>query len=135
MAGSLDGKTALVTGASRGIGKSSAIALAEAGARVFCVSTSAGGCCHNLLPRGSKPGSTAAYTVRTRGASSFQLPAALVTHGSARLVSGHHGALMATGDVKSLTGTNLSHRRCPAWAFVVGGKGVEGVARDLKEQR
>ncbi len=47
-------RTALVTGASRGIGQSVAVALAEAGHRVFCVSTSAGGCdetvarCQNL---------------------------------------------------------------------------------------
>jgi len=41
---SLQDKIALVTGASRGIGRDTAVALAEAGARVFCVSTKAGGC-------------------------------------------------------------------------------------------
>lgn len=42
--GSLQNKTALVTGASRGIGRAIAVELAGAGARVYCVSTRAGGC-------------------------------------------------------------------------------------------
>ncbi len=41
---SLAGKTALVTGASRGLGQAMAIALAEAGAEVICSSSSDGGC-------------------------------------------------------------------------------------------
>lgn len=40
----LDHKTALVTGASRGIGRALAIGLAEAGATVICSSSSEGGC-------------------------------------------------------------------------------------------
>lgn len=40
----LKGKTALVTGASRGIGQAIAVELARAGAHVFCVSTTEGGC-------------------------------------------------------------------------------------------
>lgn len=39
-----DTKTAVVTGASRGIGQGIAVALAETGHRVYCVSTTAGGC-------------------------------------------------------------------------------------------
>ena len=40
----LQGKIAVVTGASRGIGQGVAVALAEAGAKVYCVSTKDGGC-------------------------------------------------------------------------------------------
>jgi 3-oxoacyl-[acyl-carrier protein] reductase len=52
------GKVALVTGASRGIGRAIATALAAGGAQVFCTSTKAGGCDETLaavaaLPAGS----------------------------------------------------------------------------------
>lgn len=40
----LTGKIALVTGASRGLGQAMAVALANAGARVLCVSSKTGGC-------------------------------------------------------------------------------------------
>ncbi len=40
---SLEGETALVTGASRGLGRAIAVALAEAGANVICVSSKSGG--------------------------------------------------------------------------------------------
>jgi 3-oxoacyl-[acyl-carrier protein] reductase len=52
------GKLALVTGASRGIGRAVAVELARHGAEVFCTSTKAGGCADTLatiaaLPAGS----------------------------------------------------------------------------------
>ncbi len=52
------GKIALVTGASRGIGRAIAVELARHGAEVFCASTKAGGCEQTLaaiaaLPAGS----------------------------------------------------------------------------------
>jgi 2-deoxy-D-gluconate 3-dehydrogenase len=62
---SLDGRRALVTGASRGLGQAAAIALAEAGADVACVS--------------SKPGGAAntAAQISTLGRSSWELVADL----------------------------------------------------------
>ncbi|WP_438862486.1 2-dehydro-3-deoxy-D-gluconate 5-dehydrogenase KduD [Neptunicella sp.] len=45
---SLDGKHALVTGASRGLGQAIAIALAQAGAKVVCASSRQGGCDQTL---------------------------------------------------------------------------------------
>lgn len=45
---SLDGKTALVTGASRGIGQALAIALSSCGAFVICASSRPGGCDETL---------------------------------------------------------------------------------------
>lgn len=44
----LDGKRALVTGASRGLGRAMAIALAEAGASVGCVSSKPDGCAETI---------------------------------------------------------------------------------------
>ena len=44
----LTGKIALVTGASRGIGRAIAVGMAKAGAEVFCASTKEGGCAETL---------------------------------------------------------------------------------------
>jgi 3-oxoacyl-[acyl-carrier protein] reductase len=48
MTPNLAGKIALVTGASRGIGRAIAVALAKAGAAVVCTSTRTGGCAETL---------------------------------------------------------------------------------------
>ncbi|MGQ8365515.1 2-dehydro-3-deoxy-D-gluconate 5-dehydrogenase KduD [Glaciecola sp. 1036] len=53
---SLEGKVALVTGASRGLGQAIAVGLAEAGAYVICASSAPGGCDKTLELIKSKGG-------------------------------------------------------------------------------
>jgi len=62
-AGKLHGKTALITGASKGLGKAMALALAQAGARLVLVSRNAGQL------------NEAAFVVRKTGAEAFSFPA------------------------------------------------------------
>ncbi len=54
---SLKGKTAIVTGASRGLGQGMAIALADAGAHVICTSSSSNGCNETISLINDKKGS------------------------------------------------------------------------------
>ena len=49
------GKVALVTGASRGIGRAIAVELARHGAQVFCTSTKEGGCADTLAAVAALP--------------------------------------------------------------------------------
>ncbi len=56
---SLQGKTALVSGASRGIGRAIAVDLARNGAFVFCVSTREGGCDETIAACGEAGGEAA----------------------------------------------------------------------------
>ncbi|HEY8851073.1 MAG TPA: SDR family NAD(P)-dependent oxidoreductase, partial [Gemmatimonadaceae bacterium] len=62
---SLEGETALVTGASRGLGQAMAIAIAEAGANVICVSSRRGGAAGT------------AATIRKHGREAWELAADL----------------------------------------------------------
>ena len=62
---SLDGRRALVTGASRGLGQAIAVALADAGADVVCASTTEDGCTET------------AEQIRERGRQAWQLGADL----------------------------------------------------------
>ncbi|MBX3464200.1 MAG: 3-oxoacyl-[acyl-carrier-protein] reductase [Planctomycetes bacterium] len=78
------GKLALVTGASRGIGRAIAVDLARQGADVFCTSTKAGGCAETLaaiaaLPPGS--GRAAALVADVADAADVQRLGDLVTQG------------------------------------------------------
>jgi len=56
----LTGKRALVTGASRGIGRAIAVALAARGAMVYCLSTRSGGCDETIAACGSAHGEAVA---------------------------------------------------------------------------
>src|SRR6266566_258122 len=69
---SLEGETAMVTGASRGLGRAIAIAIAEAGANVICVSSRRGGVTNT------------AATIRKLGRETWELAADLSVRDAAR---------------------------------------------------
>ena len=82
------GKVALVTGASRGIGRAIAVRLASEGAHVFCTSTKAGGCAETVaaiaaLPAGS--GKATALVADVADAAGVEALAKTVLDGAGKL--------------------------------------------------
>ena len=100
---SLSGRTALVTGASRGIGRAIAVALAEAGADVVCAST-----------RRSGTDETAA-AVRDSGRRAWQVSADLSDPEGPGVLA--DAAFEAAGEVHVLVNNAGTIRRHPALEF------------------
>ena len=100
---SLSGKTALVTGASRGIGRALAVALATAGADVVCASTRASG----------TDGTAAA--IRQLDRQAWQVEADLSETGGANELA--VAAFDAAGDIHILVNNAGTIRRHPATEF------------------
>lgn len=100
---SLEGKTALVTGASRGLGRAIAEALAAAGADVVCAST--------------RPGGTddTAEAVRVHGRRAWQVAADLADRDALRAMA--REAEEQAGQVDILVNNAGTIRRHPATAF------------------
>ena len=97
---SLDGSRALVTGASRGLGKAIAIALADAGAGVACVS--------------SKPGGAreTAGEITKRGHTAWEFAADLSERGAALALADE--AISTLGRIDVLVNSAGTIRRTPA---------------------
>jgi 2-deoxy-D-gluconate 3-dehydrogenase len=99
----LSGKTALVTGASRGLGRAMAVALARAGAGVVCASSTVGGT------------DETADVIRRLGRNVWQVHADLSDR---EAVAGMGDAVMeAAGDVHILVNNAGTIRRHPAKEF------------------
>jgi 3-oxoacyl-[acyl-carrier protein] reductase len=81
------GKIAIVTGASRGIGRSVAVALAAHGATVFCTATRAGGCADTLAEIAAlpAPGTATALVCDVGDAASVEALAQAVLGAAGRL--------------------------------------------------
>jgi 2-dehydro-3-deoxy-D-gluconate 5-dehydrogenase len=97
---SLEGSRALVTGASRGLGQAIAIALAESGADVACVSSTPGGCAET------------ASQIRTLGRESWELSADLGNRSEALALAAN--AASAMGQIDILVNNAGTIRRHPA---------------------
>ena len=97
---SLDGSQALVTGASRGLGKAIAIALADAGADVACVSSKPGGA------------SETAGEIRKRGRTAWEFAADLSERSAALALADE--AISTLGRIDVLVNSAGTIRRTPA---------------------
>jgi len=84
---SLEGRRALVTGASRGLGQAIAIALAESGADVACVSSAPGGCADT------------AAQIRRLGREAWELSADLSDRSAALALAGDAASAMGQIDI------------------------------------
>ena len=102
---SLEGKTAVVTGASRGLGQAMAVALARAGADVICVSTQRSGT------------DETAREVRAAGRRAWQLECDLSDRAATALLPTQ--CEDAAGDVDILVNNAGTIRRHPAAEFPV----------------
>ena len=100
---SLDGTRALVTGASRGLGQAIAIALADAGADVGCVSSRKGGCAET------------ARAVRDKGREAWELTADLSDRSQALGLAAEAGELI--GGPGILVNNAGTIRRHPAVTY------------------
>ncbi|CAI3966392.1 2-dehydro-3-deoxy-D-gluconate 5-dehydrogenase KduD [Alteromonas macleodii] len=99
----LHGKTALVTGASRGIGQALAVGLAQSGATVICASSRKGGCDDTLAK------------IEELGLNAYALSADLSDADATRALADE--ALTVTGSVDILVNNGGTIYRAPATEF------------------
>lgn len=100
---SLTGRTAVVTGASRGLGQAMAVALADAGANVVCVSTQRSGT------------DATAQQIRASGRQAWQIECDLSDREATKALPMQ--CIEAAGDVDILVNNAGTIRRHPAVAF------------------
>ena len=113
---SLTSKIALVTGASRGIGRAIAVALAKSGATVVCTSTKAGGCDETLAACSDTPGKSIAAVCDVSDEAQVEALAKSIldAHGQLDILVNNAGITrdnlflrMGAEDFDAVVGTNL----------------------------